>query len=57
LRGKQGNGCVTASLEQLTVSNSLQVTAAVELSEERSILRQAEVVERMQEIRNRKTAS
>lgn len=55
--GKQGSEHVTVSLEQLTLSNSLQLTAVVELLEERDILKQAEVLERMQEIRERKSAS
>lgn len=48
---------VTVSVEQLTLSNSLQLTALVELLEEKRILRQAEVLDRMREIRDRKKAS
>ncbi len=36
---------VTVSVEQLTLSNSLQLTALVELLEERGILKRAEVIE------------
>ncbi|MCI0724767.1 MAG: hypothetical protein L0338_38260 [Acidobacteria bacterium] len=44
----------TVSVEQLTLSNSLQLTAIVELLEERGILKQGDVLQRMREIRDRK---
>ena len=48
---------VTVSVEQLTLSNSLQLTALVELLEEAGILTQQKVLERMKEIRDRKKPS
>lgn len=48
---------VTVSVEQLSLSNSLQLTALVELLEERGVLKQGEVVERMRLIRDRKSPS
>lgn len=52
-----GEKRVTVSIEQLTLSNSLQLTALVELLEERSILTQGDVLARMKEIRERQTPS
>jgi hypothetical protein len=45
---------VTVSVEELTLSNSLRLTALVELLEERRILTQAQVLERVKAIRGRK---
>lgn len=47
----------TVSVEELTLSNSLQLTALVELLEERGIVTQAQVVERVMAIRDRKPSS
>lgn len=52
-----GSECVTVNVEQLTLSNSLQLTAIVELLEEKGILTQGDVLERMKEIRDRKRPS
>ena len=46
----------TVGVEQLTLSNSLQLTAVVELLEERGIMTQHDVVEKMKAVRNRKKA-
>ena len=46
----------TVGVEQLTLSNSLQLTAIVELLEERGIMTQHDVVDRMKAVRNRKKA-
>lgn len=48
---------VTVSVEQLTLSNSLQLTALVELLEEKGTLKQSDVLERMKQIRDRKKPS
>ena len=48
---------ITVSTEQLTLSNSLQLTALVELLDEKGILKQSDVLDRMKEIRDRKKAS
>ncbi len=48
---------VTVRVEELAVSNSLQLTAIVELLEERGIMTQGDVVERMMAIRDRKKVS
>lgn len=48
---------VTVSVEQLTLSNSLQLTALVELLEERGVLTQSDVIERMKQVRDRKKPS
>ena len=45
---------VTVSTEQLVLSHTLQLTALVELLEEKGILTQQDVVERMKLIRDRK---
>ncbi len=45
---------VTVSVEELALSNSLQLTALGELLEERGVLTAGEVLERMKEIRDRK---
>jgi hypothetical protein len=45
---------VTVSVEELTLSNSLQLTALVELLEEKGILTQAHVIERAEAIRDRR---
>ena len=48
---------VTVSVEELTLTNTLQLTAIVELLEERGIMTQQAVIERMKAIRDRKKAS
>jgi len=52
-----GETRVTVSVEELIVSLSLQVTALVELLEERRILTGEDVMERMKQIRDRKKPS
>lgn len=47
----------TVGVEQLTLTNSLTLTALVELLEEKGILSQPAVLERMRQIRDRKKAS
>ena len=48
---------VTVGVEELTISNSLQLTALVELLEEKGILKHSDVIERMKQIRDRKRPS
>ena len=48
---------ITVGVEELTFSNSLQLTALVELLEERGILTQAQVIERVKTVRDRKPSS
>ena len=48
---------VTVPVEELTLTNTLQLTAIVELLEERGIMTQSDVVERMKAVRNRKKPS
>ncbi len=45
---------VTVRAEELTLSNTLQLTAIVELLEERGIMTQGDVIERVKAIRDRK---
>ena len=47
----------TVHVELLTLSNSLQLTALVELLEEKGILKQSDVLERMRVVRDRKKVS
>ena len=47
----------SVSVEELTLSHTLQLTAIVELLEERGILKQQEVIDRMKAIRDRKPPS
>ena len=47
------DGRITVKVEELALSNSLQLTAIVELLGERGILTQSDVLERMNEIRDR----
>lgn len=47
----------TVRVEELTLSNTLQLTAIVELLEERGILKQGDVLERMRVVRDRKKPS
>ncbi len=47
---------VTVRVEELTLTNTLQLTAIVELLEERGILKQSDVLERMKVVRDRKQA-
>lgn len=53
----KGEKRITLGVEELTLSNSLQLTALVELLEERRVLKQSDVLERMKEIRDRKRPS
>ncbi len=48
---------VTVRVEELTLTNALQLTAIVELLEERGIMTQGDVLKRMKEVRDRKKAS
>ncbi len=48
---------VTVPVEELTLSNTLQLTAIVELLEERGIITQGDVLERMRVVRDRKKPS
>ena len=48
---------ITVSTEHLTLSNSLQLTALVELLEEQGILKESDVLDRMKDIRDRKKPS
>ncbi len=48
---------VTVRVEELTLSNTLQLTAIVELLEERGIMTQSVVLKRMEEVRVRKKVS
>ncbi len=48
---------VTVRTEELTLSNTLQLTAIVELLEERGIMTQGDVLKRMKEVRDRKRVS
>ncbi len=47
----------TVRVEELTLTNTLQQTAIVELLEERGILKQSDVLERMKDVRDRKRVS
>jgi uncharacterized small protein (DUF1192 family) len=44
-------------VKELTLSDSLQLTAIVELLEERGVMTQHDVVERMKAVRDRKKPS
>ncbi len=48
---------VTVRVEELTLTNTLQLTVIVELLEERGIMTQGEVLRRMKEVRDRKKVS
>lgn len=48
---------ITVTSEELLISHTLQLTANVELLEERGIMTQRDVIERMKAIRDRKKAS
>jgi len=50
-------GRITVKVEELTLSNALQITAIAELLEEKGILTQGQVIERMKAIRDRKKPS
>ncbi len=47
----------TVRVEELTLTNTLQLTAIVELLEERGIMTQGDVLERMRVVRDRKKPS
>jgi hypothetical protein len=48
---------VTVRAEELILTNTLQLTAIVELLEERGIMTQGDVLKRMKEVRDRKKVS
>ncbi len=48
---------VTVPVEELTLTNTLQLAAIVELLEERGIVTQGDVLKRMKEGRDRKRVS
>ncbi len=50
-------GRITVRVEELTLTNTLQLTAIVELLEERGIVKQSDVLERMKVVRDRKKPS
>lgn len=54
---KAGEKRVTVGLEELALTNSLSLTALVELLEEKGILTHREVLDRMRAIRDRKKPS
>ncbi len=47
-------GRVTVGVEELALSNSISIVALVELLEERVLMKQEEVLERVRLIKNRK---
>ena len=47
---------VTVRVEELALTNTLQLTAILELLEERGIMTQSDVLERMRVVRDRKRA-
>ncbi len=47
----------TVRAEELVLTNTLQLTAIVELLEERGIMTQGDVLKRMKEVRDRKKVS
>ncbi len=47
----------TVRVEELALTNTLQLTAIVELLEERGIMTQSDVLKRMKEVRDRKRVS
>lgn len=55
--GKAGEKRVTVGLEELALTNSLSLTALVEVLEEKGILTHREVLDRMRAIRDRKKPS
>jgi len=48
---------VTVPVEEPTLTNTLQLTAIVELLEERGIMTQSDVLERMKAVKDRKKPS
>ncbi len=48
---------VTVRVEELTLTITLQLTAIVELLEERGVMTQSDVLKRMKEVRDRKKVS
>ncbi len=48
---------ITVTSEELLISHTLQLTAIVELLEERGIMTLGDVLKRMKEVRDRKKAS
>ncbi len=48
---------ITVRVDELTLTNTLQLTAIVELLEERGIMTPGDVLKRMKEVRDRKKAS
>jgi len=54
LEGATGKDKVTVGVGEITGSNSLQLTALVEILEEKRILSQQDVIKGMEEIRDRR---
>ena len=50
-------GRVTVGVEELALSNSISIVALVELLEEKGLMKQEEVLERVRLIRDRKEPS
>ena len=48
---------VTVGVEELALSNSISIVALVELLEEKGLMKQEEVLERVRLIKNRKESS
>jgi hypothetical protein len=49
-----GNERITVGVEELVLTNSMTLAALVELLDERGVVKQAEVLERVRSIRNKK---
>ncbi|MFQ5663344.1 MAG: hypothetical protein ACE5HL_05905 [Terriglobia bacterium] len=54
---KKARERITVGVEEPTLRNSLEVTALVALLEEKGVLKQSDVLDRMKEIRDRKKRS
>lgn len=54
---KKARERITVGVEEPTLRNSLEVTALVALLEEKGVLKQSDVLDRMKEIRDRKRQS
>ena len=50
-------GSVTVGVEELAIANSVSIVALVELLEEKGLVKQEEVLERVRLIKNRKEPS
>lgn len=51
---KNHEGRVTIGIEELALANSITLTALVQLLEERGVVKQAEILRRVQDIRDGK---